>query len=390
MDGFTKHNHITEYGVVMGTGTGASCQRTENFLASSKGIILAGGIIGILAALLQYFGNPGNMGICVACFERDIAGSLGLHQAKVVQYLRPEIIGLGLGAFIAALAAREFAPRGGSSPLVRLLLGIVAALGALVFLGCPWRAILRLAGGDGNALLGIAGLAVGIFLGAQFLRRGYSLGESKQQPRVMGLLFPVVLVGLLALRVIFAPVEGQEQSGILWYSLKGPGSQHAALLLSLGAGLAAGFLAQRSRFCTVGAFRDIFLHKSFHLFSGLAALGLAAFAVNLAVGQFHPGFEGQPIAHTVGLWNFLGMLVAGLAFALGGGCPGRQLFAGGEGSSDAALFALGMLLGGAIAHRLGTASSATGVGPNGPLAVGIGLAFCLLIAFCFTRRRATA
>ena len=69
----------------MGTGTGASCQRTENFLASSKGIILAGGIIGILAALLQYFGNPGNMGISVACFERDIAGALGLHQAKVVQ-----------------------------------------------------------------------------------------------------------------------------------------------------------------------------------------------------------------------------------------------------------------------------------------------------------------
>ncbi len=374
----------------MGTATGSSCLRSENFLASAKGIILAGGTIGVLAALLQYFGNPANMGICVACFERDIAGALGLHQAKVVQYLRPEIIGLGLGAFGAALAGREFSPRGGSSPLVRLLLGVVAALGALVFLGCPWRAVLRLAGGDGNALLGIAGLAVGIFIGSQFLRRGYSLGSPKAQPLAVGLIFPAVLVALLALRVIFAPVEGQEQSGILWYSLKGPGSQHAALLVSLAAGLGAGFLAQRSRFCTVGAFRDIFLHKSFHLFSGLLALGLAAFAVNLAVGQFHPGFEGQPVAHTDGLWNFAGMLVAGLAFALAGGCPGRQLFAGGEGSSDAAVFALGMLLGGAVAHQLGTASSATGVGPNGPSAVGIGLAFCLLVAFFFTRKRAAA
>lgn len=371
----------------MGNNTGASCQRGENFLASSKGIILAGGIIGILAAMLQYFGNPPNMGICVACFERDIAGALGLHQAKVVQYLRPEIIGLGLGAFVSALAAREFAPRGGGSPLVRLLLGMIAAVGALVFLGCPWRAVLRLAGGDGNALLGIAGLATGIFIGSQFLRRGMSLGTSKPRHMAFGLIFPIVLVGLLALRVIFAPVEGQEQSGFLWYSLKGPGSQHAALLLSLGLGLVAGFLAQRSRFCTVGAFRDIFLHKSFHLFSGLVALGVGAFVINLIVGQFHPGFEGQPIAHTDGLWNFAGMLVAGLAFALAGGCPGRQLFAGGEGSCDAAIFALGMLFGGAIAHQFGTASSATGVGPNGPIAVGVGLVLCLLVALVYTRKR---
>ncbi len=370
----------------MGTSTGSSCQHNENFLASAKGILIAGGIIGILAALLQYFGNPGNMGICVACFERDIAGALGLHQAKVVQYLRPEILGLGLGAFAAALATREFAPRGGASPLIRLLLGVVAALGALIFLGCPWRAMLRLAGGDGNALLGIAGLAAGIFIGTQFLRRGYSLGASKERPLALGLIFPAVLVALLALRIIFAPVEGEAQSGFLWYSLTGPGSQHAALILSLIGGLAAGFLAQRSRFCTVGAFRDLFLHKSLHLFSGLAALAVAAFIVNLIVGQFHPGFAGQPIAHTDGLWNFSGMLVAGLAFALGGGCPGRQLFASGEGSTDAAFFALGMLGGGALAHQLGTASSAAGVGPHGPLAAGIGLAVCLIIAFAYTRK----
>jgi len=47
----------------------------------------------VFAALLQKLGNPGNMGICVACFERDIAGAVGLHRAAVVQYMRPEIIG---------------------------------------------------------------------------------------------------------------------------------------------------------------------------------------------------------------------------------------------------------------------------------------------------------
>ena len=64
------------------------------------------------------------MGICVACFERDIAGALGFHRAAVVQYIRPEIIGLILGAFGSALAFKEFKPRAGSAPAVRFLLGI--------------------------------------------------------------------------------------------------------------------------------------------------------------------------------------------------------------------------------------------------------------------------
>ena len=74
----------------------------KNVFASRWGIIGVGGLIGILAALLQKLGNPGNMGICVACFERDIAGALGLHRAAVVQYMRPEIIGFVIGSMIAS------------------------------------------------------------------------------------------------------------------------------------------------------------------------------------------------------------------------------------------------------------------------------------------------
>lgn len=120
---------------------------SKNFFATTPGIIVVGAVIGALAICLQQLGNPGNMGICIACFERDTAGGLGLHRAAVVQYLRPEIMGLVLGALVASFAAGEFKPRGGSAPLVRFVLGIVAAMGALVFLGCPWRTILRLAGG---------------------------------------------------------------------------------------------------------------------------------------------------------------------------------------------------------------------------------------------------
>ena len=114
--------------------------RGKNIFATRWGIIGVGAAIGILAAVLQKLGNPGNMGICVACFERDIAGALGLQRAAVVQYIRPEIIGFVFGSLIAAFIFREFRPRVGSAPIVRFVLGAFAMIGALVFLGCPWRA----------------------------------------------------------------------------------------------------------------------------------------------------------------------------------------------------------------------------------------------------------
>ena len=139
--------------------------KQRDFFSLRVGIIVVGVIIGILAALLQKWGNPVNMGLCMACFERDIVGALGMHRASIVQYLRPEIMGILLGSVIAALAFKEFKARTGSAPMVRFLLGMFAMIGALVFLGCPWRAMLRLAGGDWNAIVGIIGL-VGVLLSA--------------------------------------------------------------------------------------------------------------------------------------------------------------------------------------------------------------------------------
>lgn len=357
-----------------------------NFFAGTAGIIVAGACIGVAAIILQLSGNPANMGICVACFERDIAGAIGLHRASVVQYLRPEIIGLVLGSAAAALAFGNFKPRAGSAPITRFLLGVVAVMGALVFLGCPWRAILRLAGGDGNALFGLAGLFVGIFLGTVFFRQGFSLGRSRPQGSLTGWIFPGLMICFLLLCLFFPQAQGEDKSGILFYSVSGPGSMHAPLWLSLGLALIIGFVAQRSRFCTMGALRDLILFRQVHLLLGLVAMFGAAFLMNVATGGFHPGFEGQPVAHTDGVWNFLGMVTAGLAFALAGGCPGRQLFLAGEGDGDAALFALGMIVGAALAHNFGTASSGAGIGPYGVHATIIGFAACVAIGFLYRKR----
>ncbi len=353
----------------------------KNFFATTTGIVVVGAVIGLLAIILQHNGNPPNMGICIACFERDMAGALGLHRAAIVQYLRPEIMGLVLGSLVAALAFGNFKPRSGSAPLTRFVLGMVAVVGALVFLGCPWRAILRLAGGDANALFGLAGLVVGIWVGTRFFKAGYSLGRTQSQAKIAGWVFPGLMVGLLILYLLFPQITGEEKSGILFYSTSGPGSMHAPFLLSLGAALVIGFLAQRGRFCTMGAVRDVILFKQFHLLFGVLAMLAVVMVLNMVLGSFNWGFEGQPVAHSDGLWNFLGMLTAGLAFALAGACPGRQLVLAGEGDGDAAIFALGVLVGAALAHNFGIASSAAGIGQYGAQATIIGFVVCCVIGF---------
>jgi hypothetical protein len=136
----------------------------------------------------------------------------------------------------------------------------------------------------------------------------------------------------------------------------------------------------------MGAVRDVILIRDFHLFSGILALVAAALVINLILGQFHPGFANQPIAHSDHLWNFLGMTLAGLAFALAGGCPGRQLILSGEGDGDAAVFVVGMIVGGGFAHNFALASSAKGPGAFGPAAVVIGLIFCLVFGMAMRER----
>ncbi len=351
----------------------------KNFFASKWGIIIAGVFIGGIAAFLQYLGNPANMGFCMACFVRDIAGAIGLHKAGVVQYVRPEIIGILFGALIISVIKGEFKPRGGSSAIIRFFLGAFAMIGALVFLGCPWRAFLRLAGGDLNAILGIAGLATGIYIGTLFLKKGFNLGRAlPSEGKLSGYIIPGFF-GLIFLLFAF-------DFGKIMISSKGPGAMHAPMLISLGAGLIVGYLAQRSRFCTMGSLRDIFIIRNFHLFTGLAAFFVTVLVMNLILGQFNMGFEGQPIAHNLHIWNFLGMVLSGLAFVLAGGCPGRQIVLTGEGNTDSGVFVLGMLVGAGFAHNFGLSSSPKGLGPYGEYATIIGIVFCLLVGFFMIKR----
>ncbi|MDS1003691.1 YedE-related selenium metabolism membrane protein [Clostridium sporogenes] len=340
---------------------------------SKKGIIFTGAVIGIISVILVYFGNPVNMGFCIACFIRDTAGAIGLHRAPIVQYIRPEIIGMVIGAFIMALSKKEFDARGGSSPFIRFSLGFIVMVGALMFLGCPLRMVLRLAGGDLNAIMGLVGFAVGIVIGIVFLNKGFSLKRNYKLNKSEGYLFPIVNIGLFIL-LVAAPA-------FIFFSKKGPGSAHAPIAIALIAGLIVGILAQRTRLCMVGGIRDLIMFKDSYLISGFISIFIFALIGNLIIGKFKLGFIGQPVAHTDALWNFLGMVLAGWGSVLLGGCPMRQLILSAEGNIDSVITVLGMLVGAAFCHNFSLASSAKGATANGKVAVVIGFILVCAISY---------
>ena len=235
--------------------------------------------------------------------------------------------------------------------------------------------VLRLAGGDLNALVGLFGFTSGIAVGCFFISRGFSLGRAYKENKIEGVALPVVNVVFLVALIAFP--------SLLAFSETGPGSMHAPLLLSLLIGVIVGALAQRTRICMAGGIRDIILLNDWTLVLGSVMIFVVALVGNLVTGSFKLGFTGQPVAQTNHVWNFLGMLLVGLASVLLGGCPLRQLIMAGEGNTDSAITVLGLFVGAAFAHNFKLVGNATENGPNvwGKSAVIIGIVIALLIAF---------
>ncbi|MBQ1743207.1 MAG: YedE-related selenium metabolism membrane protein [Oscillospiraceae bacterium] len=353
-------------------------------------VIISGVVVGLAALTLTALGNPANMGFCIACFLRDIAGATKLHTAAVVQYVRPEIIGIVLGSTVMSLASHEFRARAGSSPATRFILGAFVMIGALVFLGCPLRMVIRMGGGDLNAFVGLAGFFIGILIGIFFLKRGFSLKRSYEVAKSEGFAMPGVMLALL---VLFLAVPA-----LFAFSEEGPGSKHAPALIALVIALVVGALAQKSRLCMVGGMRDAVMFRDFSLLSGFVAIFVTVLLGNIVLGNFH-GFSTylQPIAHASQAWNLLGMVLVGWGSVLLGGCPLRQLILAGEGNGDSAVTVLGMIVGAAFAHNFklagGAASlkdgvySAGGIATTGKVAVLLGFAVLLVISMLNTMKK---
>jgi YedE family putative selenium metabolism protein len=322
--------------------------------SESRGDVLVGMVlalgVGIGAAVLVSLGNPGNMGVCGACFLRDIAGSLGLGPEAAPTIFRPEVAGVVLGALVFTLVSGRFVARSGSHAAARFLLGALMGIAALVFLGCPFRLLQRLGGGDLNAWVALPGFLVGVGIGLLFERRGYSVGRTSPAPAPVGLLGPLVCAGLLAAFLVGGMLRGP-----------GPGSAakppHAPWEAALGIAFVAGALLSVTGFCAVSAARQVFLRRRGMLL-GAAALVLGYALAAAVAGRFDLSWN-APLSHPDALWSFLALVLLGLTGALAGGCPVRQMVMTGEGNGDAFVTVAGIALGGTLAHAWGTVSVAT-------------------------------
>jgi YedE family putative selenium metabolism protein len=329
--------------------------------------------VGAFAALLVALGNPGNMGICGACFLRDTAGALGLFPGDGPRIFRPELVGLVVGAFLLRLAQGRTEGRAGAHSAARFHLGIWMGVGALVFLGCPFRMLQRMGGGDLNAWVGLLGFIGGVGVGRLFEKRGYTAGKTAAVITPAGIPALVLAVGAL---VIFL-------AGVMPF---GPGPSdptgkpaHAAWYWALGIAVAAGAILCLTGFCAITAARQVFGGPRKMLWATLALVAGFA-AVSALDGRLKVGFDDQPASHSDHVWNALGLALVGLTGVLAGGCPVRQVVLAGEGNGDAMVTAAGILVGCALAHSFGTVSSASGATPAGRVAVLVGLAICFAYA----------
>lgn len=339
---------------------------------SATAYALLGGFFGLAAILLAVLGNPAATGLCASCFLVNVAGALRLHGKIAQSYLRPEILGIVLGAFFAAFASREIRVRGGASPALHFVGGGFLLLGCEVFIGCPIKALLRTAGGGAVGLGGLAGLGCGVVFSILFLRDGFVLRPKTDLPEAAGLALP-----LAAFLLLLAASTGWGTFAAAGY---GAGANHAPFAASAAAGLFFGAAGQRSRFCVTGSIRNAAMLRDFREGAGTVAFLAAAFLLNVLLGGFSPTVSLEPGAHTDLLWAFLSMAMVGFGAILLSGCPFRQLVLAGSGDLDAAAAVAGMLVAASASAAFGVGSSPSGVTGAGKLAVLAGWIFFLVLA----------
>ncbi len=331
-------------------------------------------IIGGFGAILSIYGNPVNTGICISCFMENYAGALKLHNNIFMQYLRPEITFITAGSFASALIRKEFKPCFSPSFLTYFSGGFFMIIGSAVFIGCPIKMLLRLAGGDLTSMAGITGLIAGVYYGVKVLQAGVDTCTFTPKPtsqKLEAAILPaaIILIGLAAI----------VKKGLFAQSLSGAGAEKAPLIMAVIFSVIIGAVSQYTRFCVTGSIRNSIILKTSLGFSALAVLTVTAFIINVFSGRFHPGFYGQAGSHNAYLWSFLSLFLTGYIAVLIDGCPFRQLIKTGEGDVNAQAAFLGMLTAGASVQNFQIYADASGPTLMGKIGVMTGFLIFSLI-----------
>lgn len=142
-------------------------------------------------------------------------------------------------------------------------------------------------------------------------------------------------------------------------------------LVTLVAGLIAGYAGQRSRFCSVGGFRDFLIARDTTLLLGVVALFAAAWLTFPLVEAYETltapavveqaeglgGLDPLAIEDTAGAGDdagwpglslaaviFVGGIGVGAVSTVTGGCPFRQHVLAGQGSRQAVFYLIGFYI----------------------------------------------
>ncbi len=293
---------------------------------------LGGVLLALLNTLLFLYSGPiGATNAVLADWGRWIFNTASMNLESPVHYLQSSryfpqsvmYIGLMLGVFLSALLAKQFSLKrekiGGyiQGFIGGALMGIGSFFAGACILGGLYSGIMGL---SLSGFVMMAGLLAGAYIGGKFvlwqinrqaeklfdLEHSEAKIESKDrfvkkdyrniQPKI-------AIVGALLIILIIS-ID----------TLTGTGFPSAALL----SGILFGIIFQRSAFCFVAAFREIFITKTTRMMRSLIislAVGVIGFTVIMASGLkpintyvFHTG------------WNiFIGSVIFGFGMTITGG-----------------------------------------------------------------------
>lgn len=154
-----------------------------NFIPTRVTAVGYGVAAALLAVGVQLFFRvqpPPAYGICMACHPRDMVNWLMNHAFGTNWEIAPvsvtfpllTTVGVLIGAYIAARRHGEIRPVSLGNHWRSFIYGLLVMNGAIFVLGCPTRLVLFSAYGEGLAVLGVAGVAVGIIASTILLQRG--------------------------------------------------------------------------------------------------------------------------------------------------------------------------------------------------------------------------
>ena len=125
-----------------------------------------------------------------------------------------------------------------------------------------------------------------------------------------------------------------------------------AAVATLVAGVALGYLGQRSRMCFVGGIRDFMLVRDGYLLRGVAAFAVTAwlaFPFVAALGARGVGPFGPPDVVTA-LLTVAGAFGVGYVSTLANGCPFRQHVLAAQGVVSSGTYLVGFFAGAVLFH----------------------------------------